>query len=47
MTNQVLFLVCIIVAILMFVLAFLKVPSERFDFLAIGLAFFAAALWFK
>lgn len=47
MTNQVLFLVAIIVAILMFVLAALRVPGERFDFIAIGLAFLSAALWLK
>ena len=48
MTNSVLFLVAIIVAILMFVLAALRVPSgDRFDFIPVGLAFLAAALWLK
>lgn len=41
MNNSVLFLVCIIVAFLMFLLAALHIPpTERFDTVAIGLCFF-------
>lgn len=47
MTNQVLFLVCIIVAFLMFLLAALHVSTDRFDTVAIGLCFLTGALFFK
>lgn len=47
MTNATLFIVCIIVAVIMFILAALKVTSDRIDTMAIGLAFLAGALFFK
>ena len=47
MNNSVLFIVCIIVAVIMFILAAIKIPADRVDFIAIGLAFLTGALYFK